>query len=697
MPIRARGGEERTDERIALVRDELDSVVQDLWEHVLSKARWHSPLLVMDEAHHLKNPATNLARQLQARKWEDEEDDLKTGEGALAKKFDRMLFLTATPFQLGHQELVHVLRRFGDVRCDAVIFGDHNGFKEKLNHLETALTESQRAAIRLQKCWSCLLPEDGPQGRDPDKWWRSLLSRQETEPDRLTRRQRALVEAFTQARKNCRAAEEKLRPWLIRHNKGEFWPGTQVRRRCRVEGAAIRDNGNPAQGLEVPPEQLLPFFLAARSAVSPGQDLLGEALCSSYEALRDTRRNGEPERDELDIEQTRDARTPRQQRRDEEVRLSHATWYLQQFDSVLERGAGEDHPKIAATVKKAVDLWEQGEKVLIFAFYCQTCRALRVHISREIERRMAALARRRFADAGRPLGDEQIEAILKSIRRHYFDDAKSLGGQALNEALGDILDRCLEAADMPPEQQQQLRGRLIKVMRHFLRVKTTLVRYFPIPEYKTKEPSVAVRSMLDSRDASDVSLRSKVEQFIDFLVKRCSEAERHEYLDAVARMNTGAMRVKADDDQSKGTSPSGSARTLAAVREATGASQQEQRTRLMRAFNTPFFPDIFVCSQVMGEGVDLQRYCCHVIHHDLDWNPSSIEQRTGRVDRLACKAERRRPIYVYLPYLSGAADERQFRGMTEREQWFRIVMGQDEVARLIPRDADDDRPQLPRS
>jgi superfamily II DNA/RNA helicase len=54
------------------------------------------------------------------------------------------------------------------------------------------------------------------------------------------------------------------------------------------------------------------------------------------------------------------------------------------------------------------------------------------------------------------------------------------------------------------------------------------------------------------------------------------------------------------------------------------------RVRRMRTFNTPFFPDVLVCSEVMGEGVDLHRFCRHVIHHDLAWNPSDIEQRTGR-------------------------------------------------------------------
>ena len=30
----------------------------------------------------------------------------------------------------------------------------------------------------------------------------------------------------------------------------------------------------------------------------------------------------------------------------------------------------------------------------------------------------------------------------------------------------------------------------------------------------------------------------------------------------------------------------------------------------------------------------------HMIHHDLCWNPSNLEQRTGRIDRIGAKAER---------------------------------------------------------
>jgi hypothetical protein len=200
----------------------------------------------------------------------------------------------------------------------------------------------------------------------------------------------------------------------------------------------------------------------------------------------------------------------------------------------------------------------------------------------------------------------------------------------------------------------------------------------------------AISVTVDHVDGSGMSWRQKFEGFVDFLFNRCSLDERRLFLEAAQITKTGRIRVEQDEDEDTGA---GSAQaTLANVQSATGRTRRDIRSRLTRAFNTPFFPDILVCSQVMAEGVDLQRFCRHVVHHDLDWNPSSIEQRTGRIDRLGCKAEGRQPIVVYLPYLAGTADERQYRVMSEREQWFRVVMGQDEVARLI---TPDDAPPVP--
>ena len=661
MPVRARGGSARVSDRIGQARNALRDVEDALWKNMLARAKWRSPLLVMDEAHHLKNPRTLLARQLQS---PDMEHDLRTGDGAMANAFDRMLFLTATPFQLGHHELVRVLDRFGDVRWDERTLGSANTFHERLVNLGNVLTESQRTAIALQRSWARLRPEDCVE--DAGVWWSRIT---ELPRESLTSHQRAVVDAYKTA-KRCRdAAEEALRPWVLRHNKGEYWVGTGISRRERVDGAPIAGGGS-GTGLPIPPDQLLPFFLAARSAVDPGKDLLGEALSSSYEAFRLTRENRVAERDE----QEEDSGAVEE--------LSRDAWYLGEFDRALQNCTGATHPKVAATVRKAVDLWEAGEKVLIFAFYRHTCRALRIHISEEIERRIAETARRRIGERT-VRKDESVDRLLERIQDRYFDDSDTPGRRAMDSALQEIISRhAKEIASAGISEEQT--GVIREVMRRFLRVATTLVRCFPIAELDSIEPPDAVAQTLDHADLSGLSWSQKFHDFIAFLIDSCSPSERTLYLEAANAITTGDIRVHTGD-VSEGSG--GKRGTLANIQEATGGTRRDARARSMRAFNTPFFPDIFVCSEVMGEGVDLQRFCRHVIHHDLAWNPSSIEQRTGRIDRLGCKAEGRQPIMVYLPYLAGTADERQYCVMSDREQWFRVVMGQDEVAKLIAPDS----------
>ena len=664
MPVRAKGGDARVSDRLNEARRALKQVEAGLWKDLLARASWRSPLLVMDEAHHLKNPATSLARQLQS---VDLTQDLRTGDGAMAKAFDRMLFLTATPFQLGHNELVQVLNRFGDVKWDPRELGERDQFQNKLSELRKDLDETQRCCIALQRAWSRLRPEDVED--NVEDWW----ARSSTSPrDSLTNFPRAVVDAFERAKVSREQAERVLQPWIVRHNKGVYWIGTSIVRRSRRDGEALLTDQDSGQGLSVPQGQLLPFFLAARSAVNPGKDLLGEALSSSYEAFRNTRN---------------DRKTAKDDQADSTVEiadLSCEPWYLQQFDQAIVHMGGSIHPKISATVKRVADLWESGEKVLVFAFYRHTCRALRRHISNEIQKRIYQRAKRRLIEADAPTDDAAVDKLLQSIQRRFFDQSDTPGRQAVDRALESLMNtrfEQLESLPLPPEQQELL----MDVMRRFLRATTTLVCCFPIAEIDSITPDQTVLNALDYSDGSELTWRQKFEVFIDFLITQCSANERTDFLSAAEGIQTGRIRV-GDEEESSSEDPK-SMLTVPNVQVATGETKREARSRLMLAFNTPFFPDILVCSEVMGEGVDLQRFCRHVIHHDLDWNPSQIEQRTGRIDRLGCKAEGRHSIVVYVPYLSGAADERQYRVMSDREKWFRIVMGQEEVDRLIPRDS----------
>jgi ERCC4-related helicase len=68
----------------------------------------------------------------------------------------------------------------------------------------------------------------------------------------------------------------------------------------------------------------------------------------------------------------------------------------------------------------------------------------------------------------------------------------------------------------------------------------------------------------------------------------------------------------------------------------TGATGADRREEVKRAFNAD--PDteplrILICTDAAREGINLQTYCSDLVHLDLPWNPSRLEQRNGRIDR----------------------------------------------------------------
>jgi ERCC4-related helicase len=68
----------------------------------------------------------------------------------------------------------------------------------------------------------------------------------------------------------------------------------------------------------------------------------------------------------------------------------------------------------------------------------------------------------------------------------------------------------------------------------------------------------------------------------------------------------------------------------------TGQTSLEERDRIKIAFNAPFEKQpvrILVCTDAAREGLNLQVRCHDLIHVDLPWNPSRLEQRNGRIDR----------------------------------------------------------------
>jgi ERCC4-related helicase len=68
----------------------------------------------------------------------------------------------------------------------------------------------------------------------------------------------------------------------------------------------------------------------------------------------------------------------------------------------------------------------------------------------------------------------------------------------------------------------------------------------------------------------------------------------------------------------------------------TGLTGQKRRDEVKFAFNADPAKEplrILLCTDAAREGINLQTRCCDLVHFDLPWNPSRLEQRNGRIDR----------------------------------------------------------------
>jgi hypothetical protein len=309
-----------------------------------------------------------------------------------------------------------------------------------------------------------------------------------------------------------------------------------------------------------------------------------------------------------------------------------------------------------------LELWERNEKVVVFCFYIETGRALRRHISAEMERRFNEIAAKAL---GLPKGDKKEVSHRLELVAEAFSDQKGLLREAADKAIGEILKPFdLSAAD---------RETALDITLRFLRTRSFLLRHMDVGH---PDRVKAFEDALGKEDASGLTLRKKIEAFGELLASRVPE-ERVELLDALRTIQTGARYAEAGILEDAETSGRRTELALPNVRLANGEVSRAARDRLMLAFNTPFFPEVLVASAVMAEGVDLHLNCRYVIHHDLAWNPSVLEQRTGRIDRLGCKSmQTEKPVVVYQPYIEATQDEKQFLVVRDRERWFQIVMGE---------------------
>ena len=92
---------------------------------------------------------------------------------------------------------------------------------------------------------------------------------------------------------------------------------------------------------------------------------------------------------------------------------------------------------------------------------------------------------------------------------------------------------------------------------------------------------------------------------------------------------------------------------------------------------------VLVCTDAASEGLNLQAASA-LINYDLPWNPSKVEQRIGRIDRIG---QQQPGLPIRNLFLNDSVDMRVYRALRERCGLFEHFVGPMQPVLAVVRDA----------
>lgn len=701
----------------------IDAALSDLRFRLLGRLVPDLDLLVVDEAHKLKNADSVRATGVRT---------------VFDKRFEKALFLTATPFQLTVAELSQVFALFRLARSAPP------DLQDRAERLLADVAEYTQTYDQLDRVWSHL---DGAGAADFAAWFAKDPDLR-TEPEDPT-----LRVVITHARRLLALKRERIEPgfrtWMIRSLREDKRTYRQTRRE------RLRPSGGPGV-----PFLLYERFIAElfRSKARTHKAAVQINMVSSFGAARD----GALLADEVRTNLAPDSEAYRKM--------------LQRVVGDLRDTRG-GHPKVDHVVRDALSAAERGEKTLIFCARVQTLNELKREIEAMWNDQMLESWRRVYpgaeasdifdqsTDEARVRGRHsrlQVrfqrgqDALYLALRERYvatlldasdfaeenLDDIvqranEILARQRLPKAHAERIDwsmvkRCVEQAtafalrdagradDVEPEALRRLMdptfvalgfdlekddvesasigdrtaewridadaARLVIPKVHLwshltaplfdvpadLRVRTVerLAGYL-VSRYVPFLADLLAYARDEGVDVDSIEARALlpvVDRFWTTPAGRPWCKLLRDFLIYAGRLDEGRRKEVLDDVVKAG----------AIVRHTVDG---ESRERLREAFNTPLYPMILVANEVMQEGLDLHHHCRRVVHHDLAWNPAQLEQRVGRVDRLGSLVQRMRQrapdtkLDISLPLIANTIDERLERTVRLRERWLEFLLG----------------------
>ena len=302
------------------------------------------PLVIVDEIHNWKNHPTSWCRFLHT----------------LGLRMDRLLGLSATPFQLGPHELIRVLelRRCIDLSMERARF-----LKGSVDDLRADLRAAEAAGKSLRSIWAEVDERDRS---DLEQAWPA--NGKDTPLGGLPPRLKRAFGALMKVRKAHARLGDSLKPFLLRHRRDvshrAWWVGREaVPRLCgpREDRSVLRWR----PGLDVTGDAELIHYLMMRAVQEQkdgrGSTSLGTDLGGSYDFFRESVLAGMlPGRNE------------------------EASRYLRLVQRAVS-GDSHEHPKVAVTADRAFRTWREGDKTLVFCFNIATVDAVRDAVKSRID------------------------------------------------------------------------------------------------------------------------------------------------------------------------------------------------------------------------------------------------------------------------------------------------------------------------
>jgi len=636
--------------------------INTLFDNPLHR-RWD--IVVIDEAHKFKNKHTkryalfdNLER--------------KDVEPILHGKFQKLILMTATPFQLQPKEIINLLSLIVSAHS---VSKDKEKLKSDLNNVKDTLNEYQARVQSFERSWKDIPYIEAPQIEQlniPKLKIEEVIKERLHDPNFSGSVKKALA-LFLETKSLKEKLESSLASFLIRNSK-------PMEYRIEIVGSLLPNSSNSA--IQLTSDEELFYLLVNKFLYEVNKhkrtftvQVLQETT-SSYATL-----------DKYSISSQK--RTSKLAKRD--IIIKHyrnlVTKAIESFKKV------EEHPKIRE-LKLNLGLRSNdtnapenlpSEKTLIFCRFIETASVIKKETNKEFRRIISKSIPQEIQNAFRKKYPRKIflkgrrkpktvkawrfskrfENLLKRGRGEIFALLDSLYSTSPN-----FKRRIQEEALFRTYTKQGIRKywkgmgeELENVIRSKLKEEYFL--FLIMKGFQEKSQGKVLTRQDKTRIMREAVEEIFKEKLYDYLKREIEDIEKNFHVlsedDVVSRITRLIEGLRRQD--------------FAEV--LSGETKSIFQGRLIEAFNTKFNPMVLIVTQIGQEGIDLQKECSKVIHYDLWWNPAVMEQRVGRVDRIGSKISREPALKleVYTPFIKDTVDEDIFKIVKEREKWFKLIIG----------------------